>query len=736
MKNQAGKGFSSGGLRENMRNMTRFHPALCCVLVCAQLPAQQPAPRRNDDPSVIRTTSQEVLLDIVVRDKKGRLVKDLRPDEVEINDDGAVQKLRSFRLVSGGEVIEGAPKEASAPAPARRPLDPLRQIRVVTLVFEGLGTEGRKNARQAALDFLKTNEQEANIYYGVFSADQRLSVLQQYSPDAAKVRAAVNKATGSSYSLFADESAKIATELSAEAAMDQAAATPTVGSSGAPSDGQKGAMVSSQMAQMTLNMLQFSQAAERTQQSRASIDALLALVRAQNRLPGRKTMLYFTEGLTVAPELKDRFEYILDVANRANVTVYTLDSRGLITSNANSAGESQMRQASRSSARTATQRNGPVTPDQAQASDLAEASTRANVQNSLSELAEKTGGFMIANSNDLRTPLRRISEEVGSYYEAAYSPQIDKLDGAFRKIAVRVTRPDVRVQTRNGYHALPYVEGQPLMGYEVPMLTALSSTPMPRDIAYRSSTMRYRDASGSAASEIVLDLPFQSVTFTKDAEAKVFRVHFSVLCLIKDANGTVVEKFSQDVPLQRPMEEYDGARAGHFIYTKHLTLAPGRYTIETAVLDRESLKSGAKRQSLIAGEGKGLGISSLSAVRSFAQRPSVSDPDDLFEFAGGKVTPGLDDTIKIAPGSELALYFVIYRDVSAAGDPKLALEFLQDGKLVARGEPQLPAADAQGRIPYIARSPLASFKPGQYEVRATVSQSGKTVQDKTFLNLE
>jgi hypothetical protein len=71
----------------------------------ALLSYAQPNPPPQQAPqTTIRSTSQEVLLDVVVRDKKGHLVKDLSAKDFEVTDDGEPQKLRSFRLVTGSEI--------------------------------------------------------------------------------------------------------------------------------------------------------------------------------------------------------------------------------------------------------------------------------------------------------------------------------------------------------------------------------------------------------------------------------------------------------------------------------------------------------------------------------------------------------------------------------------------------------------------------------------------------------
>ncbi|HYK91370.1 MAG TPA: hypothetical protein VE398_21545, partial [Acidobacteriota bacterium] len=63
------------------------------------------------------------------------------------------------------------------------------------------------------------------------------------------------------------------------------------------------------------------------------------------------------------------------------------------------------------------------------------------------------------------------------------------------------------------------------------------------------------------------------------------------------------------------------------------------------------------------------------------------------------------------------------------------LQFLQSGLAVSQAQIDLPAADAQGRIPYLATIPAESLKPGDYEVRAVVSQGHSAAEEHAFLSL-
>ena len=110
-----------------------------------------------------------------MRDKKGKPITDLKPDEITVTDNGAKQNILSFRLVRGSEAISATG--------AATPLDPLRQVRLVTLAFEPLpAPDQRKLARSAALDLVK-GDQGINVFYSVVVIDTRLLVLQQFTND-------------------------------------------------------------------------------------------------------------------------------------------------------------------------------------------------------------------------------------------------------------------------------------------------------------------------------------------------------------------------------------------------------------------------------------------------------------------------------------------------------------------------------------------------------------------------
>ena len=576
-----------------------------------------PAQAQQDPSATIKATSQEVLLDLVVRDKKGHLVKNLKPEEITVTDDGAPQQIRSLRLRTGAEISTvqtttaagaGTTQTVVTPTPASS-VNPLRDVRVVTFAFDPLpgsnannerlnganagGGDRRVLVKRVAEELLKMDV-GANFYWGVFLMGRgRINVVQPYTADKDKLLNAVDKAIMSPGIVYSEQS-DVVGQLQ-PASIDAPAAV--TGAAGAAAEGAAGAAAA--MAQLTQNMAEFEMDSDRSLRGRDDFFAISGMIHELERLPGRKTLVYFTKGLLITPDYHAAFESLIASANRANVTIYCVDPTVASTGLGNNAGGARtLNAASRSSATNMTKRSGPVTRDEALVLEHAEASVTTNTHLSTLQLAEDTGGFLIANLNDTEKIVNRLSEEINTYYELTYSPTIEKYDGHFRKIAVKVARPDVRVQSRSGYFALPYIAGQTVFPYEVPMLSALTASPAPKAVSFRTGVRFFRSTTA-----VVFDVPLNDVTMVKDQAAQTFHCHLSLLGLFKDSQGGIVKKITRDVPVSNSLANLDATMAGHFIYTQHVSLPPGRYTLETAVLDRDSdrLLTGVKKQSVVVG---------------------------------------------------------------------------------------------------------------------------------------
>ena len=441
------------------------------VNTAAQTPPSPP-PAAADQP-VFRTGTTVVLLDVVIRDKKGRPIPDVTRDEVEVFEEGARQKIEAFRWVETEAPVEGA-----AAPPPKAP-DASRQINLVSLVFDQLGPDGRRLAAKAATSFLDKGLRP-NTWVAVFQIDQRLALLQPFTNDAAVLKDAVTRATAGTYKGLIDERAALQEAQKQLEDSGAAEADGATGGRGAPATG--GGFAAHAQAQALMNMLRMAYSLQRQQQGATSLYPLLALVRGHETLAGRKTLVYLSEGLQVPPNLEAVFRSTISAANRANVSVYAIDARGLNVERAMAASGDALAQAQRASQRSVqSPGGGSVTKDEIYAADTAESALRLDVEGTLADLSESTGGFLVANTNDFKQGAERLAADLSGHYELTYQPPAAAWDGRFRPIEVKVARKGAVVQARSGYFALPPGESSALLAYEVPLLAALGRPAPPRD---------------------------------------------------------------------------------------------------------------------------------------------------------------------------------------------------------------------------------------------------------------
>lgn len=721
---------------------------ICALLLANLLPTLAQTPNAPQQPApLLRVGTEEVLLDLVVRDKRGRPITDLQATDIEVYEDGVKQQLSSFHLVNraapsatgaDGKQTAAHPVNA-APKPGQQTPDPLRQVNLVTMVFERLNNESRQLAQQAALDFLQAAP-DANVFISVYYLDQRLRLLQPFTSDRALLRAAIASGTGKAAAQFTDKSDTLRREMETLIRTQDLSANPQAGGPGVDPGPQAARnAVAMKFAEIVVNTLRLEDDMQRQQQGSASVYSLLSLIGGLSHLYGRKTVLYFSEGMHVPPNLVEAFHATISAANRVNLSFYALDARGLLTARQGDAMRDELAAAARASESQQRARGGQaVTFEQAKIFDAAESSIRRNTQNTLGELAEGTGGFLIANTNDLRKPLRRIADELSSYYELTYAPAIRQYDGKFRSIKVKALRADIVVQTRNGYFALPPVaSGAPLMPWELPLLAALSGKSLPRDFDYRATTLRFEPSAQGVQHTLLMEVPLAHLTFNVDQVKKTYHTNFALLALIKDANGHVVERFSQGYPFEGPLDRLAALQRGNVVFTRNLRLAPGRYTLETGVHDRATNKLTARRSILmVPPRGESIGLSSVAVIKRVDPvDPNVKDQDNPLRFTEGRIVPNLGDLILPTPGTKISFYFVVYPAGGASEPPRLTLEFLRDGEVIARATPELPAPDAQGRIPYISTVPMETFKAGRYELRAIAQQGTRAVEEHAFFTI-
>jgi len=689
-------------------------------------------------PPTVRSTAQEVVLDMVFRDKKGRTIRDIRPEEIHVSEDGVEQKLTAFRVVDG-KIAESLTVPKSSAEGGSLSLDPMREVRLVTLVFEGLDQEEKRFFRQALKDILDMAP-EPNLYFSILTIDQKLHCIQPFTADHSALLKSVDRSSMWSFIQYSNNSAEVKEELKQMLSQGepQLQGASGNGSTGGPSASQIQSSVSWRMAKIQYDMLQAADTADREYNVRATIDALRTLVRAQSELPGRKVILYFNPWLFISETVKEQYSNLISMANRANVSFYTVDPKGLVTWSQESNGRDWLRGAA-GEIRSEQMRGGvgAVSAGQARAAETAEGALRANPLLWLRDLAQQTGGTAIAETNDYRAPLRVAMDEVRTYYEAAYAPHIAVYDGKFRRISVRVDRADVVVHTRSGYFALPQLKGgQQVYAYEMPLLNALNATSPPLAVAFQATAERFNDHGPKVEYMVTLEAPLNGLTFATQPDQKNSAVDAALLAVLKNSNGEIVEKFSKDFAVQVALDKVDAFKAGNLVQTFRTELPPGEYALEAAVMDRNGSRIGVTKSTVTVPQPSSkLSMSDVVLIRRTDALKDSNQILDAFYFPGGKVVPTLSRTLKGGPGNVLPFYFAVYPDRSTKDALKLTMSFYKEGQYLGAAEAPLPDVQQDGRIPYIANLPADKFTPGAYEIHIGVTQGSSKAEEKVTVQV-
>jgi len=709
---------------------------VCPLLVCGQtVPAQ-------DQEEVVRFRSNEVRLDVVVKDKKGRPIKDLKSTDFEVLEDGVPQKVESFRFVSRELGPAGMPeakdnKTATGPNTVSTPGQ--RSTPTVTaLVFDRLSPEARALAKKAGLAYAQEGMASGG-FTGVFGIDQALRTVQNFTDDPQRVKDAVESVTGTAISNYNSSAAKvrenversdilgqqIAAATAANAAAGPAAASPDVGQ----------ASIQQKLIEMETQMLDHYERLERDQQGFATINSLLAVISPMRSLPGRKTIIFFSEGLKLPPSVAQKFPSVINAANRANVSIYSIDAAGLRTEagtteaarELNSIAGASMNQQGRGSERGA---NGPFLRGLERNEDL----LRFDPRSGLGALSDQTGGFLIHDTNDLVSGLRRIDDDMNGYYFLTYVPQNKEYDGRFRRISVKVARSNVDVQSRQGYYAVEFAGQLPMLDYEIGAIAAARNwKSSPKESVLFSNALAY-PAGKDGLTLILAEAPMSAFKFASSTDNKTYDTDFSIVALVRDESERIVQKLSHHYTLSGPVQDLDAAKKGNILFYREAQLPAGKYQIQVIAHDAAT---GAVNVSTTPLEIDRIDESkprlSSVAVLKRAERltPEEQKRDQPLRFGELLVYPNLGERIDRSTAKQLAYFFTAWPAKGATKPLQMKLEILQNNRSLGSTSGELPAADQNGQIKYAGSFGIDKFPAGAFELKITVSDGQNSVTRST-----
>ncbi len=207
---------------------------------------------------------------------------------------------------------------------------------MLALVFDRMSAGGRDLAHKAALTYLSARRD--GDFVAIFSIDLALHLIQPFTDDTERIKAAIDEAASQAGSSFAlgregpgSSGARAAGADGRADGDDHADGAGPGSTASSPPAIAGGAAAERDIARLQVGMMQSFEALERDQQGFATSNGLLAVVQGLQRIPGRKTIVFFSEGMAIPDRVLAQFQAVIAAANRANVasTRWTPPASGL-----------------------------------------------------------------------------------------------------------------------------------------------------------------------------------------------------------------------------------------------------------------------------------------------------------------------------------------------------------------------------------------------------------------------
>ncbi|MDE3179909.1 MAG: VWA domain-containing protein [Acidobacteriota bacterium] len=660
---------------------------------------------------IFHVERNEVLVDVRVTDRKGLPVTDLKAGDFKVYEDGVPQKIDSFSLENIQELAtaggtDGKPAVIDlSTVPSTTSQDTLKKLvqnrRMIVLYFDlsSMQIDDLMRALKSAQTFISAQLTPADLV-AVVTYTSDLRVLQQFTND----RDALSKAIkgieiGPSSSLASNGSAG---EAGGTDAVGNAIVTQDTGDAFSPDETE-------------FNIFNTDE----------KLSALESLAGILARVPGRKSVIYFSSGIEqTGVDNEAQLEATIDAANRGDVSFYTLDARGL------------MAMPPGGDASNASPSGTAIYTADAVSSQI---SSMHSSRETLSTLATDTGGRMFHDLNNFAPAFKDVQEINSSYYLIGYSPSNTKDDGRYRRIRVELSgRRGLKVEARPGYYAPKNFKQFNSEDKEVQLQQAMSSEMPFLDLPLAVQTAYFLQPDGHYYVVLAAKVPGSAIPFHGKASSR--QTQFDFAWRATDANGKVAGALRDTLPVKLNAAAYQQVLKGNILYEGGIVLPPGAYKLKVVVRENQTGKMGTFEEPLVlpavAKTAPKLAISSIvvsneisSTPRSRPQRGpwAMGAENNPLDMGSKSILPSVTRVFR--NDQNLYVYLQSYA-VKPAGrsrknspSPSVALIFFRNGVQISEAGPypaekQKPAAP--GAASYFTQIPLSKFPPGRYWMQVNV----------------
>ena len=492
-----------------------------------------------------------VLTNVVVRDKKtGELVKGHKASDFQILEDKKPQTVRSFdyqsvdqavalrekNTVQGKATIAELLEHNLAASPQQ-----LRDHRLIVVFFDlsSMQDEDIDRAVDAATDYVKNKMAPADLV-ALVSLSTGLTMDQDFTSDKDALLHGLAKYNGTDTTGFANG---------------------TTGSTDATSD----------------DTSQF--AADDTEYNSLNTDrellAIRTIARSLERVDQKKSMLYFSGGLTRnGIENQASLRAATNAAAKANMAIYSVDTRGLQA--VVPGGDAS---------------HGSLRGNSAYSGSAVTAAFNANFasQETLGTLSADTGGKAFFDSNDFGPAFQQVQHDTEAYYILGFKSSNQARDGSFRHLTIKVNRPDVVVQYRPGYYSPADFQHAKSEDRELALSEQLRSDLPATDVTLYLQALYFRTGEGHFFVPVSLIVPGSQIPFLKNGDRD--KATLDIIGQVKNAQGIKVGDVRETVKLA--VDAAQQVKQKNVQYSTGFNLASGKYSLKFVVRENQTGQMGS-----------------------------------------------------------------------------------------------------------------------------------------------
>ncbi len=667
-------------------------------LTIGSLLAQQPqAPVESG--ARVRVSTEVVLVNVVARDKRGNLIKDLKSEDFTVFEDGKKQGLVSFDFEHVDELAMAGGAETTVSGTAG----------LGKLLSSGQGQqkslEGR-DRRLMLLFFDFSAMQPDDIDRAVDAGKKYVNAKMQ----PADLVALMSLATNLSLDLdFSDDKSEILAKLASYNS----------------SEGQgfeNGSTGSSEGAAETTGSYTPDDTDYNTFSADRKLLALQAVMQAMGKIPQKKSLIYFSNGITQSGvDNQSALRAATAAAVRANVAIYPVDVRGL--SAFPPGGQAQAASLHGQSAYSG-------------ASVLNDLNGNDASQETLYTLAADTGGKAFMDTNDLSAVFSQVQKDTSAYYVLGYTSTNHLKDGHFRRLKVQLNRPDVKLEYRAGYYADRDYQHMKQTDREEQLEDELAADLPQTDVAVYEGTAYFRADDSHYYLSVSLVVPGSQIPFVqgKDKDSATL----DIIGQVREGGKFPVGRLRDTVKLA--VDNAQQVRRKNVQYNTSFVLAPGNYHLKFIVRENRTGRMGSFETDVRIPDLRKTPMRMSSVVLSSQRVPSTQKKKGFQPLVSEQTELVPSVTHVFTQDQKLFLQYEVYDAAKSkaaetgngTNEPKepkgslrvlTSIEFLQGDSKVYETKPivahEMTAADRKAVI-FQMEIPLQSLKPGFYTCQINV----------------